>query len=460
MTIDIAPIDSNASADGDPIRWLVIGGLLLIMAIALGAIIIADNSREHALQSSERELENTVLLLARHFDQQFEAFMDIEEDVVAQIDDAGIRSPDTFRGEMATLKWHEMLRSRIGTYDDAAGINIFDANGELINSSVLWPVPDLKIADRNFFKAFKSGAATKPFRTELVQGRFAQGWATVLARKVTAPSGEFLGVVTRAMVPGNFESFFAAVALAPGASIAMHQRDGTLLARYPHAEGMIGRNFRTGGGATQEKVFKLDQYTVRMPSPIDGQDRLIASRALADFPIVMVATTTAAAALADWRRQQAINLDGVFLGTKHSLPLMRESGGGSIINMSSLAGLKGSAGLAGYCATKGGVRLFTKAVAMECAAAKDKVRVNSVHPGIIETPIWGAIAEGMPGEVLSAARSRANAPDLDALSSMIVPIGVKGLPEDIAEGVLYLASDASRYVTGTELVIDGGLSTR
>jgi NAD(P)-dependent dehydrogenase (short-subunit alcohol dehydrogenase family) len=86
--------------------------------------------------------------------------------------------------------------------------------------------------------------------------------------------------------------------------------------------------------------------------------------------------------------------------------------------------------------------------------------VNSVHPGIIETPIWGAIAEGMPGEVLSAAASRANAPDLDALSSMIVPMGVKGLPEDIAEGVLYLASDASRYVTGTELVIDGGLSTR
>lgn len=162
--------------------------------------------------------------------------------------------------------------------------------------------------------------------------------------------------------------------------------------------------------------------------------------------------------LADWRRQQAINLDGVFLGTKHALPLMRESGGGSIINMSSLAGLKGAAGLAGYCATKGGVRLFTKAVALECAAAKDKVRVNSVHPGIIETPIWGAIAEGMPGEALSA--TRANAPDLDALSTMIVPMGVKGLPEDIAEGVLYLASDASRYVTGTELVIDGGLSTR
>lgn len=175
---------------------------------------------------------------------------------------------------------------------------------------------------------------------------------------------------------------------------------------------------------------------------------------------IAVAGTVTDMSLADWRRQQAINLDGVFLGTKHALPLMRASGGGSIINMSSVAGLKGSAGLAGYCATKGGVRLFTKAVSMECAAAKDKVRVNSVHPGIIETPIWGAIAEGMPGEVLSAARSRANAPDLDALSAMVVPTGVKGVPEDIAEGVLYLASDASRYVTGTELVIDGGLSTR
>ena len=175
---------------------------------------------------------------------------------------------------------------------------------------------------------------------------------------------------------------------------------------------------------------------------------------------IAVAGPVTEMSLADWRRQQAINLDGVFLGTKHSLPLMRASGGGSIINMSSLAGLKGSAGLAGYCATKGGVRLFTKAVAMECAAARDKVRVNSVHPGIIETPIWGAIAQGMPGEILSGARAGANTPDLDAISAMVVPVGVKGLPEDIAEGVLYLASDASRYVTGTELVIDGGLSTR
>jgi NAD(P)-dependent dehydrogenase (short-subunit alcohol dehydrogenase family) len=155
-----------------------------------------------------------------------------------------------------------------------------------------------------------------------------------------------------------------------------------------------------------------------------------------------------------WRRQTGVNLDGVFLGVKHSIPLMRESGsGGSIINMSSVAGLRGSPNLAGYCATKGGVRLFTKSVALECAAAKDGIRVNSVHPGIIETPIWLTVIGGEGGG--------ANAPpDLDAISSLVVPLGVKGLPQDIANGVLWLASDESRYVTGAELVIDGGMTLR
>jgi NAD(P)-dependent dehydrogenase (short-subunit alcohol dehydrogenase family) len=158
--------------------------------------------------------------------------------------------------------------------------------------------------------------------------------------------------------------------------------------------------------------------------------------------------------LEDWRRQQAVNVEGVFLGLKHSLPLMRKAGnGGSIINMSSVAGLRGSSILAGYCATKGAVRLLTKAIAQECAMAKDGIRVNSVHPGLIETPIWIGIAGmGQPG---------ANAPpDLDAMSANAVPLGVKGVPQDIANGVLWLASAESRYVTGQELVIDGGLTLR
>jgi NAD(P)-dependent dehydrogenase (short-subunit alcohol dehydrogenase family) len=156
--------------------------------------------------------------------------------------------------------------------------------------------------------------------------------------------------------------------------------------------------------------------------------------------------------LADWRRQTAINLDGVFLSVKHCLPLMRKTGGGSIIMMSSLAGLRGAPTLAGYCATKGGVRLFAKAIAMECAWVGDGIRVNSVHPGIIDTPIWGK----MPTEASGSGR---NAPiDPEERARLATPLGRAGHAEEIASGVLYLASDASKYVTGTELVIDGGMN--
>src|SRR5580700_8480404 len=151
--------------------------------------------------------------------------------------------------------------------------------------------------------------------------------------------------------------------------------------------------------------------------------------------------------LADWRRQTAINLDGVFLSVKHCIPLMRASGGGSIIMTSSIAGLRGSATLAGYCATKGGVRLFAKAIAMECASRGDNIRVNSVHPGIIDTPIWGKLSGGR------------NAPiDIDEYGRRGAPLGRVGKPQDIANGVLFLASDAASYITGTELVIDGGIT--
>lgn len=152
--------------------------------------------------------------------------------------------------------------------------------------------------------------------------------------------------------------------------------------------------------------------------------------------------------LADWRRQMAINVDGVFLTVKYGIPAMRRAGnGGSIIMISSVAGLRGSAGLAGYSATKGAVRLFAKSMALECAQARDGIRVNSVHPGIIATAIWGKLPRG------------ANAPlDPYRIGEATVPLGQAGEAEDIANGILFLASDQSSHMTGSELVIDGGIT--
>lgn len=162
--------------------------------------------------------------------------------------------------------------------------------------------------------------------------------------------------------------------------------------------------------------------------------------------------------LDQWNHQMAVNVTSCFLGIKHALPAMRTPRpdgriGGSIINISSVAGLGGSAGMAAYCASKGAVRLMTKAVAMECAAARDGIRCNSVHPGIIDTPIWQKLDTS--GALQAAVDPGANALDVNLIGAG-APVGHPGQPEDIAAGVVFLASDASRYMTGAELVIDGG----
>lgn len=162
--------------------------------------------------------------------------------------------------------------------------------------------------------------------------------------------------------------------------------------------------------------------------------------------------------LDEWRGICRVNLDGVFLGTKYGIRAMTSGSssrprGGSIINLSSVAGLVGTAGQSAYNMTKGGVRLFTKSAAIECARLGYGIRVNSVHPGVIETPLveaawseWTKVGFGA-----DEAETRQNVLGLH-------PIGRLGLPDDVAKAILYLASDDSDFVTGTELVVDGGLT--
>jgi 3(or 17)beta-hydroxysteroid dehydrogenase len=147
--------------------------------------------------------------------------------------------------------------------------------------------------------------------------------------------------------------------------------------------------------------------------------------------------------LDEWRWLMSINLDGVFLGTKYAMEAMKKSGGGSIVNLSSAAGIIGTLDTSAYHASKGGVRIFTKAAALECSKAgyDYNIRVNSVHPGVMKTSMVEGLMEDE--EKRKAALSWH-------------PIGRFGEPEDVAYGVLYLASDESSFVTGTELVIDGG----
>ncbi|MCJ7498365.1 MAG: glucose 1-dehydrogenase [candidate division Zixibacteria bacterium] len=149
----------------------------------------------------------------------------------------------------------------------------------------------------------------------------------------------------------------------------------------------------------------------------------------------------------EWDRVMAVNVKGVFFCTKHSIPYMRKAGGGSIINLSSIYGIVSAPDVPPYHASKGAVRIMTKTDAF--LYAKDKIRVNSVHPGFIWTPMLENFLKSQ-GEVEAGRKM------LDSLQ----PIGHIGEPEDIAYGIVYLASDESKFVTGSELVIDGGYTAR
>jgi len=245
------------------------------------------------------------------------------------------------------------------------------------------------------------------------------------------------------------------VAIVTGAAQGLGQASAELLARegasvvladVKEAQGeAVAAGIRSAGGTA--RFLRLD---VASESEWQGVvDETVSAygglHVLVNNAAIALQKNVLDTSLEEWRQTMAVNLDGVFLGTKAAIPVMSESGGGSIVNLSSAAGLVAAPGLAAYSASKGGVRLLTKSVAAYCGRAGLKVRVNSIHPAFVRTALL---------DELLAVQEDPEAMMRGIMRSM--PIGFMGEPIDIAYGVLYLASDESRWVTGTELVLDGG----
>src|SRR5450756_1359280 len=157
----IGPHYIGTSIRRGPILSLVLCGGLLVATIIVGTAIMVGEFRERALSNSERELENTVMLLSHHFEQQFEDSEIIANDLISRMDVSGIASPEIFRSRMSTLDAHLMLKSKVGAPSYMGDVYIFDSDGKLVNSSGAWPLPAVTIAERAFFKAFKSDPESK-----------------------------------------------------------------------------------------------------------------------------------------------------------------------------------------------------------------------------------------------------------------------------------------------------------
>jgi diguanylate cyclase (GGDEF)-like protein/PAS domain S-box-containing protein len=291
-----------ASVRRDPVLWLILCGCILVAAIMIGTALMVAEFRDRALGNRERELQNTVLLLTRHFDQQFEDSDLTARDLISKMQLSEMPSPGLFRSRMSTFDAHQMLKSKVSVLSYMGDVNIFDSDGQLINSSGSWPLPAVNIDDRPYFKRLKLDPQSTTVMTHPIRSYFDGEWTTVIAYRLSGPDGAFLGVMARRIDPAHFERFFASLALGEGAAISMFHRNGAMLARYPHANAMIGQKFKTAP-LLNRILAEGGHQTMRVESPIDGQYRLGSAAPLSRFPIVVVATMTVSSALADWREQ-------------------------------------------------------------------------------------------------------------------------------------------------------------
>lgn len=240
-----------------------------------------------------------------------------------------------------------------------------------------------------------------------------------------------------------------------GGSVGMGRAAALLLAREG-ARVVVGDINEAGARETAEQIVAAGGNAVSMRHDVSSEAdwAAVVKLAIATYGRIDILDNNAAMFIAkplmqtsteEFRKQNAVNVDGVFFGMKAVIPEMEKTGGGAIVNISSGAGIVGFAAAGAYSSSKGAVRLMTKSMALECAQKKNNIRVNSIHPGPILTPMLEQGMDDLGG------RDR-----LRPMFENMAPVGYLGEPMDIAQGVLYLASDESKYVTGAELAIDGG----
>jgi diguanylate cyclase (GGDEF)-like protein len=288
-----------------PIRYLILSGVLLIAAIVLSTAIMVGNFRNHAMADSKRELKNTALILAEQIDRSFQEIELVQSNVMEKIQSLGIVSSEDYADQMSRHDVHLMLKTIISGLVHVDAITLINADGRLLNFSRFWPIPELKVADRDYFKALKSDPQLTSYISLPARNRGNGEWTVFFARKLMAPNGEFLGLVLVAIELSYFERLFGSISLGEGSSITLYRSDGILLARYPRVESAIGRTFSSPANA----LGNGDSGTARFIGQIGGKDRLLAAHRLTHYPMFVSVAVDTGVALA--LRQEQTNM---FLG--------------------------------------------------------------------------------------------------------------------------------------------------
>ena len=279
--------------------WFVGAGLLAIILIA--ASFSVWDRREEALARSRQEMTNLGIVLAEQTARSIQAVDLVVEEVKATVLHAGVDNPEQFARLMSTEEVHGLLADRLKDLPQASAIGVISADGKLINGSRLWPTTGIEVSDRDYYLHLRAEDDPGAFISAPAINRGHGKWSFFLARRISGPHGEFLGIVLGAIDPRYFEEFYQAITLQDGSSVSVFRRDGTMLARYPHVEKMMGEKLPPQAPFYQRVEEGGGSY--RSPGYVDGIARVVSVHPLRDFPLVVTVTLSEEAALANWRRQ-------------------------------------------------------------------------------------------------------------------------------------------------------------
>lgn len=275
--------------------WLGLAALTLIGTVIATNLIFLSNLRTTTLDSAEASLSRYSLILAQQSDWSFKSLDLVLSSVGDYIGRRGVTDSASYRKVMSDQDTHILLKEKITGLPQVEAVTLIDANGQLINFSRYWPIPNVNVSDRDYFKALSSDSNLETFVSKPVPNRGSGTWNIYIARRLNDPNGKFMGLILGAIAVQYFENFFAGTSLGTGTVVSLDREDGTLLAHYPPSKAL---GLPSSGAA--ERALAAGG-NIRELSQRDGKMRLRSARMLANFPVVVSASQTEYSALAGWR---------------------------------------------------------------------------------------------------------------------------------------------------------------
>jgi signal transduction histidine kinase/DNA-binding NarL/FixJ family response regulator/HPt (histidine-containing phosphotransfer) domain-containing protein len=286
-----------APAGNRPFRTLILATAVLVIALATMSLIIAGNLREDTLRSAEINLRRHSLTLAGQAERSFQSVDLILSSITDHLTNQGVFDSASFEAAMSGADTHKFLKEKLAGLPQLEAITMINADGKLLNFSRYWPIPDVNVSDRDYYRALRDSKTELTFVGQPVQNRGTGTWNIYIARRVNALKGEFAGLVLAAMSLQYFEDFYQSVSLGEGSAESLLREDGTLLARYPRTK-EIGQVFNSGS----RLVLPDGGRALREVSPVDHVMRIKAAHRLSNLPMLVLTTQAESSILAPWRK--------------------------------------------------------------------------------------------------------------------------------------------------------------